>query len=255
MATTLEQRARVVARPRAEYFYVTMAMSCLAVAFLGFAPTYWMPLAAGSFRANPIVHIHGLVFSAWTIFFVYQTWLAASRRLARHRAVGMIGISFATAMTIFGTLVAINTMRNAAAGGFGDAGKTFAIVPLAGIVFFAIFVAAAIATVRRPEWHKRLMLVATVSLLEAAVARWYFVFVLPPGPPGPPSVLATVPPAAFGCVLLVIAIVHDWRQRGRPHPAYVIGLGALVALKLLELPLSTTAAWHEVAGGVLALAG
>jgi hypothetical protein len=255
MATTMQERARVMARPRVGYFYVYMAMSCLAVAFLGFAPTYWMPLAEGTFRANPIVHIHGLVFFSWTIFFVWQTWLAASGRLARHRAVGLIGVSFATAMTIFGTLVAINMMKTAAAGGFDDAGKTFALVPLAGIVFFAIVVAAAIANVRRPEWHKRLMLVATVSLLEAAVARWYFVFVLPPGPPGPPPVMATVPPAMVGGLLLIIAIVHDVRQRGRPHPAYLIGLGALVALKLLELPLSTTAAWHAVASGVLALAG
>jgi hypothetical protein len=116
-------------------------------------------------------------------------------------------------------------------------------------------VAAAIANVRRSEWHKRLMLVATVSLLEAAVARWYFVFVLPPGPPGPPSVIATVPPAMVGFVLLVIGMVHDWRQRGRVHPAYVIGLGALVALKLLELPVSTTPAWRAVAGLVMGLAG
>jgi len=255
MATTMQERTRVMARPRAAYFYVYMAMSCLAVAFLGFAPTYWMPLATGTFRANPIVHIHGLVFFSWTVFFVYQSWLAASGRLARHRAVGLIGVSFATAMTIFGTLVAINMMRTATAAGFDDAGKTFALVPLAGILFFAIVVAFAIANVRRPEWHKRLLLVATVSLLEAAVARWYFVFVLPPGPPGPPPVMATVLPAAFGGVLLVIAIVYDWRQRGRPHPAYLIGLGALVALNLLELPLSTTAAWHAVASGVLALAG
>ena len=252
MATTMQERAGVMARPRAAYFYVYMAMSCLAAAFLGFAPTYWMPLAQGTFRANPVVHIHGLVFFAWTVFFVFQSWLAASGRVARHRAVGLIGVSFATAMTIFGVLVVINMMKSFAADGADDAGKAFALVPLAGIVFFAICVIFALANVRRPEWHKRLMLVATVSLLEAPVARWFFVFVLPPGPP---SVMATIPPAMFGGVLLVIAIVHDWRQRGRPHPAYLIGLGVLVALKLLELPLSTTAAWHQVASGVLALAG
>jgi hypothetical protein len=251
----MDVRQRALVRVKAEFFYVYMALTCLAVAFLGFAPTYWMPVASGTFRANPIVHIHGLVFFAWTIFFVYQTWLAASGRLARHRAVGLIGVSFATAMTIFGTLVAINMMKSATAGGFADAGKTFALVPLAGIAFFAVVVAFAIGNVRRPEWHKRLMLLATISLLEAAVARWYFVFVLPPGPPGPPTVMATVPPAMLGCALLVIAMVRDWRVRGRPHPAYLVGLVALVALKAAELPLSETSWWHAVAGGVLALAG
>jgi hypothetical protein len=99
------------------------------------------------------------------------------------------------------------------------------------------------------------MLVATVSILDAAVARWFIVFLAPPGPPGPPPVMVDVPPSLLTCALLIVGIVHDWRQRGRPHPAYLVGGGSLLALKLLQLPLSTTAAWHAVAGRVLALAG
>ena len=60
MATTMEGRAGVLARTKDEFFYVYMALACVAVAFLGFAPTYWVPMAKGTFRANPIVHIHGL---------------------------------------------------------------------------------------------------------------------------------------------------------------------------------------------------
>ena len=69
MGTTMPRQARVLAQSGSEYFYVTMALACAGVALLGFAPTYWMPLAAGSFKANPIVHIHGLTFFAWTFFF------------------------------------------------------------------------------------------------------------------------------------------------------------------------------------------
>ena len=82
-----------------------MALACTAVAFLGFAPTYLMPLANRSFSASPVVHVHGLLFFAWSLFFVFQTWLAASGQVARHRSIGMIGVSLATAMTIFGFLV------------------------------------------------------------------------------------------------------------------------------------------------------
>jgi len=253
MGTTMQARARV--RAGEEYFYVYMAISCVAVAFLGFAPTYWMPVAQGTFKASPIIHVHGLVFFAWTFFFVYQTWLAASGRLARHRTVGLIGVSFATAMTIFGTMAAINMMQAAVAGGFAHAGKAFALVPLSSIAFFAVVVACAIGTVRRPEWHKRLMLVATVSILDAAVARWFLVFLAPAGAAGPPPVAVDVAPALVTCSLLVIAMLRDWRLAGRPHPAYLVGGGVLVALKFLQLPLSETAAWQAVAGAVLALAG
>jgi hypothetical protein len=232
-----------------------MAATSVAVAFLGFAPTYWMPLAEGTFRANPIVHIHGLVFFAWTLFFAFQTWLAASGRLARHRAVGLIGVSFATAMTMLGTLVAINMMRQSAALGQAEEGFAFALVPLSSILFFAVLVAFAIGNVRRPEWHKRLMLVATISILDAAIARWFLVFLAPAGPPGPPPVIVDLQPALVTFGLLLVGGVYDWRIYKRLHPAYLISGGCYLTMKLIQLPLSETPAWHAVARGVLALAG
>ena len=60
-----------------------MALSCAAVAFLGFAPTYWMLMVGKALNANPIVNIHGLVFFSWTSYFSFQTWLAAKPGLRR----------------------------------------------------------------------------------------------------------------------------------------------------------------------------
>ncbi len=98
-----------------------MSLACMAVAFLGFLPTYWMPMASGTFRANPVFHIHGMIFFSWTLYFVFQTWLAASGQVARHRMVGLIGVSLATAMTIFGILVAIASVRRDTAQGLARA--------------------------------------------------------------------------------------------------------------------------------------
>src|SRR5882757_10303070 len=113
---------RAFAQSRTGYFYFYMALACMAVAFLGFAPTYFVPLASRSFSASPIVHFHGLLFFAWTIFFAFQTWLAASGKITRHRTIGMIGVSMATAMTIFGFLVAVNAMKRSAAIGLTNEG-------------------------------------------------------------------------------------------------------------------------------------
>jgi hypothetical protein len=108
--------------------------------------------------------------------------------------------------------------------------------------------------VRNIEIHKRLMLLAGISILDAAVARWFIFFLAPPGPAGPPPVPVTIPPAFVAYLLLVVAIVYDWRTRGRPHPVYIYGGLALVALKLLNLPISISGSWHAFAGGLLALA-
>lgn len=244
---------RAIAHSETGYFYFYMALACTAVAFIGFAPTYWLPLAKRSFSGSPAVHFHGLLFFAWSVFLAFQTWLAASGRVAGHRTTGMIGVSLATAMTISGYLVSISIMQRSEAAGMASEGIAFAIVPLSGVLFFAVVFTLAIAAIRKPETHKRLMLLAGISLLDAAVARWFLTFLAPPGPVGPPPVAVTIPPAFVAYLLLVVAIVHDWRTRGRPHPVYVYGGIALIAVKLLNWPISASPLWHSFAGGLLAM--
>src|SRR5258706_12732160 len=105
MTTLVETQTQIAARTTTQYFYFYMALSCTAVAFLGFAPTYWLPMAARTFQSSPSVHIHGLVFFCWTLFFCFQTWLAASGRIANHLSTARCGSAFPAAMTIFGGLV------------------------------------------------------------------------------------------------------------------------------------------------------
>src|SRR2546429_265023 len=82
----------------------------------------------------------------------------------------------------------------AAVVGQTDAGIAFSIVRLSGILFFAVVFTLGVAAVRQPETHKRLMLLAGISILDAAVARWFLTFLAPPGPPGPPPVAVAIPP-------------------------------------------------------------
>lgn len=254
MTMTADRLTRAPARDEPQYFYFYMAMACAAVAFLGFAPTYFAPLAAGKLKANPVVHIHGIVFFAWSLFLVYQTWLGASGRTVRHKSVGLIGVAFATAMTIFGIQTGINAMKSSAAIGMTKEGLAFVIVPLAGIVFFAIVFALGVALARQREAHKRLMLLAAISILDAAIARWFLTFLAPPGAIGPPPVAVTIPPSLVATLLIVVAMIFDWRTRGRPHRVYVIGGASYVAMKVLSLPVSSSPAWQAFAGWILATA-
>src|SRR6185295_3743906 len=113
--------ARGMVRVESRYFYFTMALSFAAVAFVGFAPTYWAPMTKGTFQAAPAYHLHGLIFFSWTLYFIFQTWLVASGQTTRHRSVGLIGISLATAMIFFGILISILSVRRDTIGGMGEA--------------------------------------------------------------------------------------------------------------------------------------
>ena len=213
-------------------------------------------MAAGSFKAPPIYHLHGLLFFSWTLYFIFQTWLASSGRVARHRSVGLIGVSLATAMSFFGFVVGITSVKRDTAAGMGEAARTFLIVPLSDIVFFGTLIVLALINLRRAETHKRLMLLATISLLPAPIARWFLTFLAPPGAANavPPVSVATGP-VLVASLLLVVAMAHDWRSRGRPHPVYLWGGAAFIGLTLLRIPLSVTPAWQAFATALAGLAG
>jgi hypothetical protein len=244
-----------ILRRDARWFYVSMAGICVLIAFGGFTPTYWAKLAAGTFKGAPILHIHGMLFFAWTLFFLAQTTLVATGRTPSHRNWGMAGIALATAMAITIVLAAINSIKAAEAIGMGDAARRFTIVSLSGLVLFAAFLSLAIANIHRSEVHKRFMLLAMVPLMHAAMARVFMTAFAPADAKGPPPVFVAIPPGLFVDLLIVAAIVHDWRKRGRPHPVYLAGGAVLVLVQLVSVPISTTSTWMAIAKWVEALAG
>jgi hypothetical protein len=237
-------------------FYARLAYACLAVGVAGFTPTYWVPLLTGRIDVAPIVHLHAFVFYGWLTLLVVQTRLVAARRITRHREVGVFGVAWATAMCFVGIAAAVNSIRQSDAAGYGEAARAFAVVPITGIFFFAALFAVALLNVQRPEVHKRLMLIATVSLLNAAVGR-LFLLTLGMTPPSatvaPAPVFVTIVPGLIADLLLVPALLHDRRHLGHVHRVYWIGGAALVASQLLRVPIAATAAWHAVAQGFVDL--
>ncbi len=241
------------ARHTGRRFYVWMAGGCVLIAFVGFAPTYWLQLAPGTFVGSPLLHAHGLLFSAWPLYLLLQTVLAAGGRVARHRTWGLLGVSLATAMVFVGFAVANDALVVRLAAGFGDRARAFHIASTSIISLFGILVAAAIVNVSRPEVHKRLMLLATIAILPPAIARVFFAVSVGIGPGlrpgiGPPRTVESIlGPTLIADALILAGVVYDMRTRGRPHPAYLIGGALILAVQVLRVPLSTTQWWYALA--------
>jgi hypothetical protein len=101
--------------------------------------------------------------------------------------------------------------------------------------------------IRRPEWHKRLMIMAAISILGAPLARPLMVNLHMP------------PPAALSdwlvCVIALAPMLHDWRTRGRVHNATWLAFAAILAVRLVRIPMAETLAWHDFAGWLSGLSG
>ena len=119
---------------------------------------------------TPLVHLHGALFTGWVLLFIAQTALVASHRLAVHRRLGVAGAMLAAAMILVGTFTAVATAKRGGAP-VGVDPLAFLAIPIFDMVLFATFVTAALVLRRNKEMHKRLMLLAYISIIVAAVAR------------------------------------------------------------------------------------
>ncbi len=222
-------------------FYTGMAIAAAVVVFVGFAPTYFL---RESYQATPLptyLRVHGALFTTWIVLFIAQTWLIAARRTPVHRRLGWATATLAVAMVVVGTTAGIFSMRIQVEAGNVQPAQAFLTTPLFSMTAFATFVAAAIALRRDAQAHNRLMLLATISILDAAVARL------------PLDVFRTSSWAYLPAtdILLAVAILYDLASRRTVHPAYIWGGLVLVIEQALRIPVGETAVWQAIAGAII----
>jgi len=137
---------------------------------------------------------------------------------------------------VAGVAVSVETLRRDGGPAGGDP-RTFFAIPIGDIIVFGVLVTAAIVERRRSDAHKRLMLLATISLLTAAVAR----FLAQVGMGGPLGLF-------LGTDLFVLIVVaYDFISRGRVLPATLWGAAMVAGFKPLLYVLSGTAPWLALA--------
>jgi hypothetical protein len=246
-------------RSAARRFHLWMAGVFVLIAFGGFTPTYWAPVVNGTFHAPPIAHIHGFLLFSWTLFYFLQTAWIASGRTPTHRAWGLAGISLFSVLICSILVLKITFLRLDDARGFGDAGRRFSAVALCALPLMIGLFVLAIANVRKPETHKRLMYVLMAGMMVPAIARVFLTVLAPAaasnGAGGPPPPFVALPPTVVAALLIVIAIVYDWRTRGRPHKVYVYGLVAVLLSSVLSVLIADTPAWMSMARYLQSLGG
>jgi hypothetical protein len=186
------------------------------------------------------------------LLLVYQAFLAASGRIALHRRIGSIAPFLIVPMLVTGWSVAIAAARGkgpiTSAVVRGELQLRVAaldfpplqamIVPLTTIVLFAGFAIAGLTFRRRPETHKRLLALATIAMLPAALGR------------GMGALLGAAHPALFfGAVgIFILAMVlYDRRSRGRVHPVTLWGgLGLMLSFPA-RMAFARTSLWLSFA--------
>src|ERR1700738_4053020 len=167
MSATLAATADI--RSEGRYFYLSMAGAFVLVAFGGFIPTFWARGANGTFHAPPIVYVHGAILFTWTCFYFVQTALIAARRTMDHRAWGLAGIALFRLLLWPILVTETAVLKRDGALGMGDGARRFAAVTLCAWPLMAWLFTMAIANIRRPQVHKRFMMLLMIGMLTPAI--------------------------------------------------------------------------------------
>jgi hypothetical protein len=216
---------RAPSQPRARRFYVGIALFMIIIVLAGFWPSYFRPLSRGVVDKWPwVIHLHAATFIGWMALLLTQVLLVSTGRTRIHRKLGTFGIGYGILVIFIGLVVsfALQIHHLAVDGWEMNSAARLLLIGWSDIAWFAGFFGAAIAYRRRPETHKRLMVLAAVALTLPGTGR-----------------LAL---AIFGMQMLIIVLVvlspvliamgHDVLTRRRIHPTYLIGtpilLGRLV---------------------------
>ncbi len=232
--------AAPVGRAEEHRFFTGLALAMLGLTVLGFSRTYLLVpqlgLPADTLPFTPLVHLHAAVAFGWCLLFVVQAWLVASGRTPQHRKLGMLGVAWYVALVLLGPFVAINS---AARYGSPPDELAFLAVSVGNITAYTLLFGAALHWRRRPDVHKRLMLLGMVAMLTAPFGRLFTL----------PYQLDHV----VGPGLVVVALVWwDYRALGRMHPVTLYGGPAILLWELLPNAYMTTSWWMSTARWLVA---
>ncbi len=191
-----------------KYFYFLMSLLFAALVVWGFSRTVNQNL----FHASPprpyLLWIHGAAFATWIAFFITQSTLVRARNVSWHRSFGWFGAGLATVMVPLGVTIAIIMARFDTVRLRESGADAFLSIPFYDMIAFGVFIALAIYWRRRPEFHRRLMFIATVGLMDAPVGRFDFLF---------------NHSLFYLCLdlLIVLGVLRDLFVDGRVHKVYL----------------------------------
>jgi hypothetical protein len=238
------QAAPAIRKRRERVFYIAMSIALVITVFAGFSRTYYLRPYFTTAPLMPLLHLHGVVFSSWLVLFVVQTTLVAAHRTDIHRRLGVFGGVIASLMVLIGGITAVIRASQGATPVPGISPQAFLVIPLGDITVFALLIAAGFYYRRRPDVHKRLMMLATISILAAAIARLPF------------AIMQAGPPAFFGLtdVFILVCVAYDLVTLKRVHRATILAGLLIIASQPLRLMLGGTHLWLTFASWLTSLA-
>lgn len=215
----------------------------LAILWVGILGGFGLHIP-GFLRQNPpapkVIYVHGFVFTAWLVILAVQVLCVLGDRVAWHKRFGWFAAFWACIMGVFGPWAAMASQASMLNTPLSD--PAFLSVNLVNMVGFVGLLVWGFSLRRNPAAHRRMMILATVSLAAPGFDRISGHFLHQK----PDSVLLAFLLIFYGNVLIIaLMTAWDW-WRGRLMRSFVYGAAALLAAEYLSSVLLFWGPWKQL---------
>ena len=175
------------------------------------------------FHANPprplLLWFHAVLFSAWIVLFIAQSALVRVRKVRVHRTLGWFGAALAAVMVVSGFIVSVVMLRFEMTTALNrNRVASFLAILWFDMIIFGACMALAIYFRKRPEYHRRLIFMASCQLMQATFVRFHYI--------GYHNLFY---PALD--VLIMAGILRDWVADDRVNKIYLYVFPAMIVLQ------------------------
>lgn len=223
------------------YFYFFMSLLVAAAVIYGFSHTIGDNLFHPAPPRPTLLYFHAACFCGWVAFFIFQSALVRTRNVRIHRATGWFGAALGATMVLLGYSIAVVMNRFDLHTLHQQDAVVFLLVPFFDITAFAVLFTLAIYCRKKPELHRRFILLATCVLTAAAFGRFPTEF---------------FPPAYFYSgvdALIVLGILRDLIVNRRVHKIYLYVLPILFVCQsaVMYVVIHNWAPWIRISRAIL----
>ncbi|XVJ65977.1 MAG: hypothetical protein HEQ40_07390 [Lacibacter sp.] len=224
-------------------FFVLMAIVAITAILVGFLKTFIIPILTGAKTWPWVIYLHAGFAFGWVTLFLLQSILIKSKKHKVHFILGRWAVFIALGAAITIVPAALYQCERELKEGLGQTAISAILGACSSAFIFLLLVVFAITYRKKPQVHKRLMLLATIVLIWPAWFRWRHYF---------PSVQR--PDIWFAVVLadslIVIAFIWDWAKNKSIHPALLYPGLFFIAEQCMEVILFDSNGWRMLANAI-----
>jgi len=231
-------------------FYLLFLLICWLGVFMGFEPAVTSRFTGNAdYEAPLVLQIHAFAFVGWLLLLTLQVLLIRFKHVNLHRTLGLIGFALIPVMVVSAMMSEIYSQQFYSPE--DPKNLRFFIYPVVTMLLFPVLAFTALGLRKHPASHKRMMILATISIVGAAYFRWWGEALETMLSTGYWGILASFYAGYY--VLLLLVLLYDLLTRRQIHRVHRYSVPVMAIIPIIVSGIYHSQWWPQLVQGWLGI--